>query len=153
MRLEPTHQIIDSFIVTGFQVRTKNSDEFNYETAKLPQLWQQLHANNQGSDTVFFGVYSDYESDAQGAYTVTAGIKSKHQNPDNFTQVNVNVQSGTYLVFRGKGEMPLTVVETWKQVWNHFSEKSQYERTFMTDFETYNGDEVAIYIGIKKYNA
>ena len=45
--------------------------------------------------------------------------------------------------------MPSTVVETWKQIWNYFETESDYQRSFISDFEAYSSpDKVAIYIGI-----
>ncbi len=52
--------------------------------------------------------------------------------------------------FTGTGPMPSTVVETWKQIWDYFETESEYQRSFISDFEAYSGsDKVAIYIGIE----
>lgn len=144
---QPIVKYIDSFTVTGFSVRTQNSIEFDEKTAKLPKLWQKFNSNNPTIDETVFGVYSDYESDVNGFYTVTAGIASANE-VDELSSVKIN--SGNYLIFRGKGEMPKAIIDTWRVVWNYFTVDSPYKRCFMTDFEAYsNGDEVAIYIGIK----
>lgn len=145
----PVLKHIDSFTVTGFRVRTQNSDEFNPETAKLPNLWQQFYSSNPTLNTTIFGVYSGYESDALGSYDVTVGTTI--DNNQSVESEAVKINSGNYLVFQGKGQMPQTVIEAWKRIWDYFSEKNPYQRCFMTDFEEYkNGDEVAIYIGITK---
>lgn len=149
MMFEPNTVVlyVDSFTVTGFMVRTKNSDEFSQETAKLPKLWQQFYAANPTPNTTIFGVYSDYESDANGFYNVTAGVNSDSLDPVLHT---IKVNSGNYLLFQSKGSMPQAVIETWQRVWDYFTETSLHQRCFMTDFEAYsNGDEIAIYIGIK----
>jgi predicted transcriptional regulator YdeE len=138
---------VDSFTVTGLTVRTQNSDEFNQETAKLPNLWQQFYASNPPPNTTIFGVYSGYASDANGSYDVTAGTLNNNQGAE---LCAVKINSGNYLVFQGKGAMPQTVIETWKRVWDYFTADSPYQRCFMTDFEEYkNSDEVAIYISVK----
>jgi len=140
----PLIKQIDGFTVTGLMVRTKNSDEFNPETAKLSKLWQQFFTSNPPTNTTIYGVYSDYESDASGSYKVTVGPLESAKSKA------VKVNSGKYLVFQGKGAMPQTVIETWKQVWDYFSEENSSQRCYLTDFEEYkNGDEVAIYIGVK----
>lgn len=143
----PVLKHLDSFIVTGFMVRTKNSDEFNPETAKLPNLWQQYYSNKPNPNETIFGVYSDYESDANGFYSLTAGVKSN--NPDSALHT-IKINSGKYLIFEGKGAMPQTVIETWGRVWEYFTEGSLHQRCFRTDFEVYsNGDDVSICIGVK----
>ena len=145
--IHPIMKQLDSFTVTGLTVKTQNSDEFNQETAKLPNLWQQFYASNPTPITIIFGIYSDYESDANGLYNVTVGTANDNQSAE---LCAVKIHSGNYLIFQGKGPMPLTVIETWKRVWDYFSEESMHQRCFMTDFEAYsNSDEVAIYIGVK----
>ena len=145
--IHPILKHVDSFTVTGLTVRTQNSDDFNQETAKLPKLWQQFYSSKPTTNTTIFGVYSDYESDANGSYDVTVGALNHNQSVE---LSGVKINSGNYLVFQGKGQMPQIVIETWQRVWDYFTVESSYQRCFMTDFEEYkNGDEVAIYIGIK----
>lgn len=143
----PVMTDIDGFTVTGLRVRTQNTDEFNEKTAKLPGLWQQFYSSDLVTKATVFGVYSDYESDANGLYTVTAGIICDN---DRAKFSSVAIQAGTYLVFQGVGPMPLAVIEAWKQVWSYFATESPYQRNFVSDYEEYNGsDKVTIYIGIK----
>lgn len=143
----PTIQHVERFIVTGLQTRTKNRDEFHEKTAKIPNLWQQFYSSEIRSQTNIFAIYSDYESDANGLYTVTVGIQSDELNA---RLQSVTVESGQYLVFRGNGSMPATVIETWKQIWTYFEETRGHQRIYRTDFEIYESpEEIAIYIGIK----
>ena len=147
MYISPTEQYVERFMVTGLSVRTRNSDEFDEKTAKIPSLWQQFYASDLAANPKIFGVYSNYDSDANGYYTVTVGIESSHAP----TQINpVIIQAGNYLVFQGRGPMPATVVETWKRVWDFFGTNTAPRRNFVSDFEAYNGpNEVTIYIGLK----
>lgn len=146
LSIDPVLKHVDSFTVTGFMVRTQNCEEFNEETAKLPKLWQQFYASNLANHSIIFGVYSDYESDENGLYTVTAGTTEKQS----VESTAIKIHSGNYLVFQGKGTMPQTVIEAWGRVWDYFSKGSEHQRCFMTDFEAYsNEDEVSIYIGVK----
>ena len=145
--MPPTMKYVESFIVTGLSIKTQNSNEFNEKTAKLPGLWQQFYVSELAGNACVFGVYSDYESDANGFYTVTVGIKS---NTELTTLTAVTIQTGNYLVFQGKGQMPFTVIETWKRIWDYFNTENKVQRNFISDFEAYSGpNEVAIYIGIK----
>lgn len=145
--ISPIIKYVESFIVTGFSVRTQNSDEFNQETAKLPNLWHQFYTSDLAADANIFSVYSNYDSGVNGLYTVTVGIASD----DTRAQFNyATIQAGNYLVFQGKGPMPTTVIETWKRIWDYFETNSEYRRNFISDFETYSGsDQVMIYIGIQ----
>lgn len=134
---------IDGFNISGLQVRTSNRNEFNPATAKLPDLWQRFFA--EAPDLPMFGVYSDYESNTEGLYTVTAGGKVDHSSNN-----TLKVLSGDYLVFEGQGSMPHAVVETWQRVWHYFEGKNKFQRCFKTDFEMYKGnEEIAIYIGVQ----
>lgn len=144
--IDPVLKHVDSFTVSGLTVRTKNSDEFNPEKAKLPNLWQQFYSRNHIHNTTVYGVYSDYESDAHGAYNLTAGTSNNNQEIELNT---VRINSGNYLVFQNKGPMPQTVIETWKRIWDYFTVDCPHQRCYKTDFEEYkNGDEVAVYIGV-----
>lgn len=143
----PILKYVEGFMITGLSTRTQNCDEFNEQTAKLPKLWQQFYASELATNTNIFGVYSDYESDANGLYTVTAGVASDDL-PAQFN--SVKIQTGDYLIFQDAGPMPSTVIATWKRVWDYFEKENKYQRNFISDFEAYNNpDEVAIYIGIK----
>lgn len=147
MSIQPLVKQVESFTVTGFSVRTQNKDEFNEKTAKLPNLWQQFYTSELATNDNIVSVYSNYDSDATGPYTVTVGIKSSSV----LTQWHsITIQAGDYLVFQGIGPMPATVIEIWKQVWDFFVKNTEYRRNFMSDFEVYSGsDQVAIYIGLE----
>ena len=142
----PTLKELDQFLVTGFSARTKNSDELNQLTAKIPKLWQQFYTSDLALNATPYGVYSDYASDAHGLYNVTAGIKSDNPSVEFDT---IQIHAGHYLVFQGVGPMPLAVIETWQRIWNYFTTNDEYQRRYLSDFEIYNApDEVTIYIGI-----
>ncbi len=147
MSILPIVKQVERFIVTGFCVRTQNKDEFNEKTAKIPSLWQQFYNSELATSANIFGVYSSYDSDANGPYTVTAGVESSHTQ-DQLS--SVTIQAGHYLVFQGTGLMPVTVIETWKRVWEFFETNTEYRRHFISDFEAYSGsNQVAIYIGLE----
>ncbi|WED44569.1 GyrI-like domain-containing protein [Legionella cardiaca] len=155
--LEPRLVQIQNFTVAGISTRTNNQNEFDLKTAKLPTLWNKFYAQDIPSqfssyklNPSIFGVYSDYESDVTGSYTVTAGLEiSDEMPPPQFT--TIAVQSGNYLLFENQGPQPQTIIQTWQQVWDYFSSQSQFTRKYDTDFEVYrNSHECAVYIGITK---
>jgi predicted transcriptional regulator YdeE len=148
---EPKLIHVNEFTVIGLSVRTINSDEFNPSTAKLPDLWERFFSDDnitRPQNSPVFGVYSDYESNAEGYYTVTAGIQSELPSNTPVLQ-SLTILSGDYLVFENQGVMPQAVIEAWKSVWHYFESKKEVTRRFQTDFERYKGTtDIAIYIGI-----
>lgn len=147
MSISPTEKHVKSFIVTGFSARTQNKDEFNEKTAKIPNLWQQFYNSELAGNANVFGVYSDYESNVNGFYTLTAGVESSHAQAE---LSSVTVKAGNYLVFKGVGSMPAAVIETWKHVWDFFEKNTEYKRNYISDFEAYSGsDQIEIYIGLE----
>lgn len=146
MSVSPFMKHVEPFIVKGFSVRTQNKDEFNGQTAKLPGVWQRFHHSDLASNTKIFGVYSSYDSDANGPYTFTVGVASP-PTPDQLS--TVTIQKGDYLVFEGSGPIPSVVFETWKRVWAFFETHTEYQRNYISDFEAYTGSEqIAIHIGV-----
>jgi predicted transcriptional regulator YdeE len=141
---------VESFNVTGLKIRTSNSAEMDPNTAKIAKLWGDFCAidiaqGNMESGEVY-GVYSSYASDMNGEFDVLAGLK--HDKDERYE--NVTIESGEYLVFRAKGEMPKAVIDTWMEVWNYFNKDDAEQRAYKTDFEKYVAmDEVEVYIGIK----
>ena len=148
---------LPAFRVHGVQARTSNDDEQTLKTARLPLLWHDVHTELVPllpEDAPIYGVYSDYESDQHGYYTVTAGCDQAVSNVK-LPMTAIDVPEGRYLVFSAKGKMPETVIRTWLQVWDYFdSPQAGHVRSFTKDFEVYRGREensvqVSIYIAIR----
>ncbi|MDX1837029.1 GyrI-like domain-containing protein [Legionella taurinensis] len=148
----PTLQTVSEFPIVGLSVRTDNACEFNPFTAKLPALWQELHQQAwvKPSHAGLYGVYSDYESDVNGAYTVTAGIAlSDHPSPES-SLARITVPQGSYLVFTSQGVMPQAIIHAWQSVWAYFAANPGHRRTYRVDFEHYSGPlDCAVYIGVQ----
>ncbi|MEW6733519.1 MAG: GyrI-like domain-containing protein [Acidobacteriota bacterium] len=143
--------------IVGISIRTTNRAEMNAETAQIPSLWQTFYQERltekipeQISGGLVYGVYSSYESDLNGAYTLTAGLEVKDGIDVSQRFSKVEIAEGKYLVFHGQGAMPQIIFDTWGRVWALFSSNSQCKRAYTTDFEVYQGqDEISIYISIK----
>ena len=141
---------IESTIVKGLQVRTKNADEMNPETQKIVPLWgrvfnEMLPTLDEGATV--YGVYHNYESDADGEYDVLVGADAINATDE---MKSVELHAGKYLMFQVKGELPQAIIDTWIQAWAYFEDPSIDEkRAYKTDFELYkSADEVEIYIGV-----
>lgn len=148
---------LPSFQIFGLQTRTCNADEQTLKTARLPLLWHDVHTElvpELPPEAPVYGVYAGYESDQDGAYTVTAGADQK---PEKCTLdlVEVTVPEGNYLVFTAKGKMPETVIRVWLDIWDYFKrDDTQFARAYTCDFEVYRGRvetaiEVAVHIAVK----
>jgi len=148
--MDPIRQHHDAFRVSGLTVRTTNREENDPATARIGALWNRFFGEqtygstpHRTSDTRIFSVYSAYESDAHGAFDVTAGV-AVAEGPN-----SIAIEAGDYLVFTGRGEMPQMVIATWQRIWQYFEAHPQIARRYRSDFEAYEGpDAVAIHIGV-----
>ncbi len=63
----------------------------------------------------------------------------------------VVIREGKYMVFKGSGEVPQVVIDTWGKIWAYFSDNTaEHQRAYTTDFELYKTqNEVEIYIAVK----
>ena len=144
---------IPGFVVHGVSTRTCNRDEMQTATARIGALWNTFGQNvlpHASAQTQVFGVYHRYESDAHGAYTVTAGIDAWAGAESNGHD-KVSVAEGSYMVFGSKGAMPQAAIAAWQQVWTYFSQEDcPHQRAYSTDFERYDGPEqVSLFIALK----
>ena len=139
--------------IRGLSIRTSNAKEMNPQTAKIGALHQQFDAEvlvDYKNGARVYGVYYNYESDHTGDFSVLAGADqiagARAENLESITLPAV-----TYMVFEATGEVPQIVIETWAKIWEYFSsENSQYQRSYITDFEFYKSQhEIEIYIGVK----
>jgi len=141
-------------VIYGISVRTTNANEMNPETAKIGEAWKkfdkEVAVNYQDGERVY-GVYYNYESDANGEFDVLAGYEKENNSLDQSI-----IQKGKYLIFEAKAKTPddnsriKAVVEAWGKVWQYFGdENSEYKRAYKTDFEYYkNQTDIDIHISI-----
>lgn len=147
---------VEPVTVSGIQIRTKNTDEFNIDTARIPKLWEQFFTEKLNekipyakADSNIYGIYHEYESDSSGYYTVSAAVEITAES-NNALLKTFEIGSGHYLVFDANGKIPAAIINAWKRIWDYFEKNTDYQRAFLTDFEVYKGsEECAIYIGIK----
>lgn len=156
--MQPMLVSVQPFVVSGLAVRTVNRDESDPSRAQLPGLWGQFYAQqlpdkipNRTANSLVYGVYSDYESDASGPYTVTAGVSVSVPAPE---YSSAPVRAGQYLVFESRGAMPQAVVDGWSAIWQYFEQPRKWRRLFVTDYEEYREpDRVAIFISVAEIGA
>lgn len=133
--------------ITGLAVRTSNARERDPATAMLPELWARFTAatpehaaSSDQPELPVYSVYTDYESDVNGAYTVILGREDGSRSP---TDQSVTIPAMRYLVFSSTGEMPAAVVAGWQQVWTYFSRPDAPARAYTTDYEYYDPAELS----------
>ena len=148
--MQPQLQRHDAFSIAGLTVRTSNREESDSQVARIGKLWSRFFDErvyektpHRVYDMRLYGVYSGYESDAHGAFDLTAGVAVSGGSSA------VRIEAGDYLVFTGQGEMPQMVLAVWQSIWQYFEQHLDVRRTYRSDFEAYSGPEqVAIHIGV-----
>jgi len=144
-------------IVLGIDVTTSNAAETDPDKARIPALWGRFYGEDvlsrlpgKKAPVLPVGVYTDYESDHNGQFRVLAGaaVEEGIVPPDGFGQVTL--PAGRYVMFRGEGQMPDAVIQTWMSVWRYFSEPRGHVRAYTADFELHRGPSaVDIYIAVR----
>lgn len=160
---QPVVKEKQSFQIVGISAKTNNANEITAQ-AKIPQLWatydQQDVAGqllSQKNNAVMYGLYSDYETDVNGEYTLTPGVEVSADIEVPKGMVIKTIPASKYLVFTSeKGLMPDIVIQAWQDIWTWFANTTEVERTYSGDFELYdercaqpNEAQVDIYIAIK----
>lgn len=141
---------LDSKVISGITIRTNNHTEMVRGDSLIEGLWQAFYDRKleRKALTGVFGVYYDYENQDLGDYSVMAGF----QLVGNDLELHkTTLNAGMYRVFRAEGTFPDVIIETWKTIWEYFSNDScQEQRSYQTDFEWYRSESVVeIYVGIE----
>jgi len=151
------NQIIQELKIIGISIRTTNQ---NGQSAKdIEAIWTKFWGEkiqeqipNKVNDNIY-AVYTDYETDFNGAYTTIIGlpVSSLEDIPKDF--VGITIEKAKYQKFVSKGKMPEAVVNTWMKIWGN-KELSQV-RAYKADFTVhgkkyYDGDnaEVETFISV-----
>jgi predicted transcriptional regulator YdeE len=152
--MQPEKVQVESFVVAGIQTRTTNTQEMNPLTAKIPTLWGRFMSEGHYNripqvvaDSPVYGVYADFESDANGPYSLIAGRAVSAASSET---ASATIAAGTYLKFAASGPRPQVVISTWMAIWQYFQANPQTQRAYVSDFERYESTEgIEIYIGIQ----
>ena len=139
--------------VVGLSARTNN---FSPDIQKvIGTLWSDFYGKGvyekitDKANYKALGIYSDYENDEKGDYTVTVGCQVTNADKIPENTVRLTVPKGKYAKFIVKGHMQRAVSDFWQELW-----KIDLTRSYVCDFEEYqNSDmenaEIHIYIGLK----
>lgn len=163
--------------LAGVSIRTTNEAEMGPDGG-LSQLWETYFQSNIAGQIAtvnpeyIYALYTDYESDASGAYTVVIGhevAEERHiegrQLEESELEENELVENqfsyaavpeSKYMVFTTKkGPVFEVVAQAWGEIWAYFKESGEV-RTYTGDFEIYDSrnfdpadTQVEIYIAIE----
>lgn len=146
---------IETRVVWGLSVRTRNADEMQAATARIGPLWADFAAQiapHLAKGARVYGVYHRYESDEKGAFDVLAGSDTLPPAAlESISLCGVSITPGLYLVFDAPGAMPQAVVDAWARIWRYFADPlCPHQRAYTTDFECHAPDGlVEIFIGVQ----
>ncbi len=147
----------DGKTLKGISTRTTNQDEMNPDTARIGKLWRNfdeaVEVDYRHGERVY-GVYYDYESDANGKFSVMAAFDGAPEHASTPLQ-KITLPAGKYLRFDAAVEADSdaarkqAVIDCWGEIWRYFSNQPEYQRAYDIDFEFYkNQTKIEIYISI-----
>lgn len=138
-------------IMAGIKIRTNNFSPNVYN--EIGELWEKFYKDiyNKIENKVnnrALGIYTEYESDEKGDYTMMTACEVYSDNQENGISVK-KIPAGKYAVFTIKGDVRFVVSKFWQKLW-----EMKLDRTFICDYEEYcegtmNDCLIKIYIGIK----
>lgn len=144
MEINQTQVHLASMILAGVEARTDNRREAGPDGC-IPGLWQtfmnaelsELAGVQQPQYT--YVLYTDYESDVNGAYTVRIGHEWESESAALKAGVTPSaLPASKYIVFKATGgSVQQVVIEAWHYIWAWF-ESSALVRTYTGDFERYD---------------
>lgn len=154
----PERVTLPEKLIIGISTRTRNELEASSDTSTITNLWSRFWGENIGEQIpnpmpqpVLYGLYTEYESDQNGDFTLVVGMASSDASGLPETMKAVRTMAGKYLLFKREGKMPDVVFRTWQEVWTYFEENDDVQRAFTTDFEEYvDQSGVSIYIALKE---
>jgi predicted transcriptional regulator YdeE len=159
-----TPKIIEqpAFTVIGISARTTNADEMSGKGV-IGQQWARFTKEDllskipNKADSSILAVYTDYESDANGAYTFLLGANVNSTEKVPAGMVAKRIPAGRYAVFTTeKGALAKVVPETWSRIWALPKSAPGGNRAYQADYELYDqraadsqSAQVDVYVGIR----
>jgi predicted transcriptional regulator YdeE len=150
------------FTLVGISARTTNAQEMSGQGV-IGKQWGRfikdglLGAIPHRADSNIVALYTDYESDHNGAYTFVLGAKVNSAANIPSGMVVKKIPPGKYAVFTtARGPAAKVVPECWQQINSLPKSAPGGDRTYRADFEVYGSRaadpqhaQVDIYIGVR----
>lgn len=140
---------IEGFQVIGISVRTINAN--GQAMQDIEALWTRWWTEKiqeqipNATSTDIYALYTDYESDYTGAYTMIIGlpVSSLEEIPEGF--VSLTVAKDEYKKYLSKGKMPDAIMNTWMEIWQSTNLNRAYRVDFTIHGEKYfAGDQAEV---------
>jgi len=145
----------------GIEARTSFQREKN-PGGIIPGHWarflsEALPAIPNRCDRDIVALYTDYESDEYGEYTLVLGARVSSAADVPAGMVVKKVPAQRYVVFLSeRGPVQRIVIDAWKRIWNE-PRTADYTRAYRGDFEVYGAAaadpenaQIEIFIGVKQ---
>jgi len=150
-----------AFDLIGISTRTTNAAEAGPD-GLIPKLWETYFQSSILSQIqsinsdLLYALYTDYESDASGAYTLLLGHEKVEGTELPAGLSEAHVPAAKYMLFMTQpGPFHEVVPAVWQEIWAFF-QNSEIIRTYTGDFELYrtaqfdpNHAVVEIYIAVQ----
>ena len=143
---KPTAVARPAFTITGYGARTTNAREISGE-GQIAQLWAKMKIQI-GSE--FVALYTDYESDKDGAYTYVLGTVTENNAAVPEGMIRRSAAAGEYAVLKAYGKLaPDAVVRIWS-----LESSGAIARTYVADYDIYRFGEagestIEVYVGVQ----
>ncbi len=138
MKVESSKQQADVVII-GLGVRTS----FERAATDIPALWQRVmqegsleRVARRSDDPDVYAVYTDYESDYRGAYTMVVGVPVDPATPTPPGMQRAVIPAGSYAKVRAEGPPQEALWGAWRFFWETWPQRG--ERRYAADFERYD---------------
>ena len=135
---------LQKFSVMGYEIRTTNAREMTKE-GQIGPLWDRFRRENlldkipNKVDSNIVVVYSNYESDKDGAYSYLIGAKVGTISPVPPGMAAGTVPAGRYTIFTSeRGPVAKVVIETWQRILAVPKSEPGGQRAYKSDFEIYD---------------
>lgn len=148
------YEIVDltEKIIAGCSARTNNTSPDM--PAVIGGVWKKFYSDNFYDNIQYkinqkaLGIYTDYENNEMGDYTIMAGCEVSRQGMTGSFEIRT-IPAGKYAKFVVKGHMQKAVADFWQKLW-----QMDLNRSFICDFEEYQNSsidecEIHIYIGLR----
>jgi predicted transcriptional regulator YdeE len=125
-------------VIVGIAVRTSLSDA----AKDIPATWERFFREGvletlprDPADACLYAVYTDYQSDFAGPYTMVLGVAVPEDAKVPVGCRRVTVPSGPYATFALEGDPSRIVWSAWQHVNGAWPERAR--RRYVADFERY----------------
>jgi predicted transcriptional regulator YdeE len=151
-----------AFTVIGISARTTNANEMSGKGV-IGEQWARFMKEDllskipNKADSNVLAVYTDYESDANGAYTFLLGAKVTSADSVPAGMMAKKIPAARYAVFTSeRGPVAKVVPATWSHIWALPKSAPGGSRAYRADFEVYDqraadpqNSQVDVYVGIR----